>query len=308
MSKELYKKYRPKKLDQIIGQNNAVSVLQKKLKHNKIPHSILLTGPSGVGKTSIARILRRELNCGKQDFSEINGADKRGIDDARNITRRMNQAPLGGDCRIWLIDECHRITSDAMSELLKALEDTPDHVYFILATTEPQKLLKTIRTRCMSLALKPLSDMDIELLISNVSKAEKFKPTKEIKEKIIECSLGSARQALVLLDKIIKLDNEDEMLDAIQISSTETQAIAIARALFNFKTKWSDMAKILKATENEEPEGVRYLVLAYAKSVLLGGGGLSRRAFIVIEHFRDNFYDSKFAGLVAACYEVINSK
>lgn len=305
MSHELYKRYRPKKLNQIVGQKNAVSVLEKKLINKKLPHSILLTGPSGVGKTTIARILRRELNCSKQDFNEINCADFKGIDTIREIRTRMYQAPINGDCRIWLIDEAHKLTGDAQNAFLKMLEDTPAHVYFMLATTEPQKLLKTVRTRCMEIALKPLSDLEINYLIKTVAKVEKFKIPNDVVNKILECSFGSARQALVILDKIIKLDNEEEMLDVIQSSTTETQAIAIARALFNYKTKWADMAKILKETQNEDPEGVRYLVLAYSKSILLSGGNLSSKAFVVIECFKHHFYDSKFAGLVSACYDVI---
>lgn len=303
---ELYKKYRPKSLGQIIGQKNAVAVLDKCIKHKKIPHAMLLTGPSGVGKTTIARILKKELNCSKQDFNEINCADFKGIDTIREIRTRMNQAPINGDCRMWLIDESHKLTGDAQNAFLKMLEDTPSHIYFILATTEPQKLLKTIRTRCTELALKPLTDAEISNLITDVAKQEKFTFSKDVSDKIIECSFGSARQALVHLDKISKLKDEQEMIDAVQPSSTEMQAINIARALFNYKTKWPEMAKILKEAEGEDPEGIRYLVLAYAKSILLNRG--NHRAFVMIECFRDNFYDSKFAGLCAACFEVFNQK
>jgi len=305
---EFYKKYRPKTLDQIVGQKNAVLVLGKYIKHKNIPHTLLLTGPSGIGKTTIARILKRELNCSKQDFNEINCADFKGIDTVRDIRTRMNQAPINGDCRIWLIDEAHKLTGDAQNAFLKILEDTPNHIYFILATTEPQKLLKTIRTRCTEFALKPLSDIEIDELIKRTAKLEEIKFSQKITDKIIECSFGSARQALVSLDKISKLKNEKEMLDAIQPSNTEAQAINIARALFNYKTKWSDMAKILKDTEGEDPEGIRYLILSYAKSVLLNSNSGNQRAFVVIEHFRDNFYDSRFAGLCAACFEVFNQK
>ena len=118
--------------------------------------------------------------------------------------------------------------------------------------------------------------------------------------------MGSARNALVLLNKIIGLDDEDEMLDIIQSSSAEVQGFAIAKALFNYKTQWKEMAGLLKSAEKEEPETIRYIVLGYAKSVMLNGA--NKRAYMMLECFKDNFYDSKFAGLVHACWEVIQSK
>src|SRR5690606_3369465 len=108
-----------------------------------IPHAMLFTGPSGCGKTTLARILRVKLRCSDNDFQEINAADFRGIDSIRSMRQQVGAAPLGGDSRIWLIDEAHSMTADAQNAFLKLLEDTPRHVYFFLATTDPQKLKKT---------------------------------------------------------------------------------------------------------------------------------------------------------------------
>jgi len=305
---ELYKKYRPKKLEEMIGQDSIIKSLRSKIKRNKVPHSILFTGPSGCGKTTLARILRRSLKCHKHEFKEVNTADFRGIDTIRQIRQHMNLSPLRGDCKIWLIDECHKLSNDAQNALLKILEDTPNHVYFMLATTDPHKLLKTVINRCSQISVSPLSDTNILTLIENISNLEKIKISSEVSTKIIEVSEGSARKALVLLDLIIDLDDKEDMLKAISDAISEEQGIAVARALFNQRIRWPDMAKILKNIQKEESESIRWIVLGYAKSILLSGSKLSGRAYEVIDIFRDNFYDSKLAGLSACCYEAVIRK
>ncbi len=306
MSKELYKKHRPTKLKQVLGQNVATKLLQNWIKKGSLPHTILITGPSGTGKTTIGRILRRLLNCSKYDYLETNGADKRSIDDARYITRSMYAAPMGGKCRIYLIDECHRMTGDAQSELLKALEDTPRHVYFILATTDPTKLLKAIRTRCTKISLKPLNYKSMNRLLMRIIKKERKKISDIVIDKIILCSEGSAREALVFLNSVINLSDEKDMLNAIETSTIETQTIQIARMLFNPRTKWGDATKLLSKVENDAAEQIRYLILAYARRVILSNNfKVVSRAYAIITAFEDNFFDSKAAGLVAACYSVI---
>ncbi len=302
---ELYKKYRPKSLDEMIGQNNSVKILKSFLKNNALPHALLFTGPSGCGKTTLARILRKELDCGKYDFTELDCADFKGIEMVRNIRSHLNQAPISGKCRVWLIDECHKMTGDAQNAFLKMLEDTPDHVYFMLATTDPQKLKNTIKTRCTEIVVRSLNSKSMSKLLSDICTKEKTKIPEEVIEKITECGNGSARKALVLLNQIIELEDEDDMVEAIKATTAEEQAIIIARTLFNPKARWADMAKVLKETSSEEPEQIRWMVLGYAKNVLLSGGKLSGRAYLIIDAFRDHFYDSKHAGLAAAAYEVI---
>ena len=307
MAKELYKRHRPKSLDAVLGQEGAVKSLQRMVDKNKIPHAILFSGPSGCGKTTIARILKKHLNCGNADFQEINAADFKGIDTVRDIRRAVNLAPIDGDCRLWLIDEAHKLTNDAQNSLLKLLEDNPDHAYFMLATTDPHKLIKTIITRCSEIKVKLLDDQEIEKIMARVIEKEKFKVGDDVLVKIREVSEGSARKALVILEQVADLDTAEEQLAAVQATSINAElAIALPRALINPGVQWAQVAAILKELK-DEPEGIRYLVLSYARSVMLGGGRLADRAFIIIDVFSRNFYDSKAAGLAAACWEVVHS-
>lgn len=301
---ELYKKYRPKTLEQLLGQDGAVKALNTLIEKKKIPHSILITGPSGCGKTTIARILRRKVHCGETDFTEVNCADFRGIDMVREIRQRMMLAPISGKSRVWLIDEVHQLTPAAQDAFLKLLEDTPRHVYFILATTDPHKLKATIKTRCHDIAVKALSAKVLEQLVLRTAEAESIELADEVVDSLVAHSEGSARKVLVLLHSVLDIEDSEEQLQAIESSDVKAQAIEVAKLLMNPRTQWSAIAKVLKGLD-DEAEAVRWLVLGYASSVLLGGGKMAPRAYVIINAFRDNFFDSKKAGLAAACYEVV---
>ena len=307
---ELYKKHRPIQFKQIFGQDSAVKLLSDYLKTNTLPHCLLLSGPSGVGKTTIARILKVKLNCSDFDYFELNLADVRGIDEARNIRSQIGRAPMGGDCRIWLCDEIHNATRDFQEAMLKLLEDTPNHVYFFLATTRPEKLITTIRTRSTQIELKPLSPKIMGELLDSILSKEGKKLSDDVKEKIIELSDGSPRKALVSLDKVITEEDEEKQLKLLVENSSEAQAIELCRLFFsNSKATWFDAAKILKGIENldEQSENIRWLVLSYASSVALKNPKMGERAYKIIDIFGRNFWDSKKAGLIAACYEVLHS-
>jgi DNA polymerase III gamma/tau subunit len=305
MSNELYKKFRPKTFKSVVGQEAAVAVLSKMVKGNNIPHTILFSGPSGCGKTTLARIVKEKLLCADADFNEVNCADFNGIAMVREIRNRLSLSPIGGPCRIWLIDECHQLTGDAQDAFLKILEDTPNHVYFLLATTNPQKLKSTIRTRCTDIKVESLSAKDVVLLLDTVAKKEKKEVSNEVFEKIAEHCEGSARMALVLLNQVIDLDDEDQQLNVIIKADVKVQAILLARALMNPKTKWPEVSKILKEID-EDVESLRHMVLGYTSSCVLNNHQPAR-CYLILTAFRDAFYDSKKGGLIAACYEVISS-
>jgi DNA polymerase-3 subunit gamma/tau len=299
----------------MVGQDGAVASLQKMVDNDKVPHTLLLTGPSGCGKTTIGRILKEILECGDADFTEINCADFKGIDMVRDIRRYANLAPMAGKCRIWLIDEAGKLTSDAQNAFLKLLEDTPKHVYFILATTDPQKLIKTIHTRSTEIKLAAMGLESLEKVIRRAVDREKMTLTDDVIQEIAEASDGSARKALVILEQVGGLATEAEQIQAIQTTSlNKADAFKLAQALFNWdrKTTWPDIAKLLRLLANDDPEGIRYVVLGYARSCMVGKDDRAHntngcdKGFKIIDIFGHNFYDSKAAGLAAACWEAFS--
>lgn len=309
MITELYRKYRPRKLKQLIGQDAVVKVVQSMLDDNRVPHCILASGPSGVGKTTLFRILARELDCSGLDFTELDAADLRGIDVIREMKSTLHLAPMSGKCKVWVLDECHQLTPQAQEGLLKILEDTPEHVYIFLASTDPHKLKNTIHTRCTHLVFKPISVENLIRLCKIVYKLETKSELEDEKAKLIaEASNGSARKALVILNKVMPYVHEENNIQSLidECNKENSSAISICRALFSPKIDWTELSKILSSLEEDDNiESIRHMILSYAKKVLLTNPKLADRARLVIEEFRDSFYDCKTAGLVVSCYNVV---
>ena len=299
---ELYKKHRPSDFSNIVGNKATCEALENLLAKN-FPKAILFSGPSGCGKTTLARIIKEKLKCSDFDYFEKNSADTRGIDDIRDIARNSSIKSMKGTAKIYVLDEAHKLTNDAQTALLKLLEDGPKDVYFILCTTDPNKLIKTIHTRCTSFQLSKLDKEDIEELVAKVASLEKIKLKEEIAEKIAEASDGSARQALVLLEKVAAIPDIDGQFAAIVNPETQKNTIDLCRAMMNPKVSWKEVADILKKID-DEPETVRRIVLGYYKAVLLNSG--RPIAVKVLTAFQYDFFQSGEAGLVLACYNVLH--
>lgn len=301
---EWYKLYRPKRLEDLIGCTSTATALETMLEKGTLPHSILLSGPSGTGKTTIARILKDRLGCHDFDYQEINSAKNRGIDTMRDIERTMYNSPGAGPCRVYFFDEFHKCTNDGQNAALKMMEDTPKHVYFIVATTEPNRLIDTIVGRCSPMPVRALTHNELEGLVRDVSKKEGIEIEDDVVDELAAAARGSARTVLVLLEKIANLQPSERIAAIAEKQAEENRAIDLCRILIK-GGKWRTVADILKNL-TAEPEEVRYAVLGYARQVLLKGGAEMHAAYIVIECFAKAFYDSKAAGLAAACYEAIH--
>lgn len=295
----LYHKYRPKDFSEIVGNEETVSALEAMLERDDKPHSILFSGPSGCGKTTLARIVAGKLGCKGVDFTEVDTADFRGIDTIRDIRMKSQYKPVESDVRVWLLDECHKLSNDAQNALLKILEDTPTHVYFILATTDPQYLIPTIKNRCQQFEVKPLNDKQMKKLLYRVVKNEGESIDREVYEQIVNDSQGSPRAALQILDKVLAVEPEKRLAVARKEAEQQFKTIELCRALLARKS-WKHISKILKSLESEDPEGIRRAVMGYMSKVLLNGE--NDVAALIMEEMMQSVYYNGFPGLVFACY------
>lgn len=305
---ELYRKHRPRRLVDVVGQPEAVAQLEEFVRSGTTPHATLFAGPSGVGKTTLARVLAGKIGCLGRDYDERNCADDRGIDVARDIKRRMGLAPMKGKCRVFVLDEVHRATHDAQSALLKMLEDTPSHVYFFLCTTDPNKLLPTVRTRCNPIQLSSLSTEDLEKLVRTVLAAEKAKLNPPVIEKLAEVSDGSARMALVLLHQVLRLPGETEQLAVLQKTDRKRTAYELLKALLWERSDWKKVRDIIAGiSEDEDWEGLRRMVLSAATKSALKADKYPARALAVIDAFATNYFDMGKAGIIWSCSRLFQS-
>lgn len=299
----LYLKYRPKTLKELRGNEDIkLAVASMMEKPETCPHVFLLTGPTGCGKTTTARIMATMLGCSEQDCKEIDSADFRGIDTVREIRNSMKYHPLQGSCRVWIIDECHKMTNDAQSAALKMLEDTPSHVYFILCTSDPQKLLPTIKGRCVQFQVKPLNDEQMIGLLSRICRAEKTKVDEEVLRQITLDSLGHSRNAIQILEQVIRVPQEKQLEIARKTAEEQSQVIELCRALIQ-RMSWKKVAVILTGLKDQEPENIRRVVLGYCQAILLKGENDGAAA--VLEAFWEPTYNIGFPGIVFMCYQTI---
>ncbi len=228
----LYRKYRPQTFKDLIGQENIVKALTNAINLNKISHAYLLCGPRGTGKTTTARIIAKSLNCAQGptlepcgecpsckdianstpiDVIEIDAASNRKVEDARNILEKIQFVPVNGRYKIYIIDEVHMLTTEAFNTLLKTLEEPPENVIFILATTEPHKVLDTIISRCQRFDFRRITTEDIVARLKYISEQENIKITEEALFTIARSSAGGMRDSLALLDQISVLDADKEI-------------------------------------------------------------------------------------------------
>lgn len=301
----LYLKYRPTSLDEVGGNNEIKVTLRGMFKKNEIPHTLLFHGPTGTGKTTLARIIANKLECSENNIVEIDTAQFRGIDTVRDLRKNIQYNPLDGGVRVYILDEIHKATGDAQNALLKILEDTPAHVYFILCTTDPQSLLPTIKGRCSQFQTKVLTEEEMEELLIKVAEAE-GEPDfgnkhGEVLTQIIQDSQGHPRNALQILEQVLSTPVKRRLSIAQQAAIEQSESIALCRALIKGES-WSKVKVILQGLKTQEPEGIRRVVIGYAQSVLLSSD--NPRAGLILEEFLEPTYNAGFPRIVYASYSV----
>ena len=274
MYQALYRKYRPSNFNDVIGQEVIVKTLQNAVINNKISHAYLFSGPRGTGKTSIAKIMAKTVNCmdpkngiscgicvnctqidKKQttDIIEIDAASNNGVDEIREIRNKVNLVPATGKYKVYIIDEVHMFTTGAFNALLKTLEEPPAHIIFILATTEPHKIPSTILSRCQRFDFKKIPEDQIIKRLSEITKNEKIDITDDALRAIARLSDGGMRDSINLLDQAASYaESRIEKDDIYKINGTlsDTAKINFIEKILN-----NDLVDLLELINSYNDEG-----------------------------------------------------
>lgn len=305
----LYRKYRPQSFDEVMGNEDLLDSLKRMLKGDDIPHAFLFSGPTGCGKTTLGRIVAKELGAKGNDFREVDSAQFNGVATVREIRNQSQFMALEGNCRVWLLDEVHMLgrggnssKNEAQNALLKALEDPPDHVYYILCTTDPQQLLPTIRGRCQQFQVHPLTERQMLQLLRKIVKAEDESISKAVYDQIVTDSLGQGRDALQILEQVLCAEPDRRLSVAKRTAEMQNQSIELCRALIKAEG-WKRIAGILSGLQEQDAVGIQNHVLKYCRSILLKGP--NDQAAAIMEEFMEPFFYTGHNGLLFACYSIV---
>ena len=305
MQEALYRKYRPNTLDELVGQPDAVALISEQVNKKNLGHAYLFSGPRGVGKTSLARIIATTIGCDPVfDITEIDAASHNKVDDIRELNDSVNFiASSPGKKRVFILDEVHMLSNAASNAFLKTLEEPPEHVIFILATTEPDRVIETIRSRTTHLAFKRIGNEEIVTTLEKISKKEKIKLSKEILEYISNQSDGSLRDAINLFEQTYStFGNKATIEELYSILG---------------KVTISDLFQIIEAMGTQDTSTVLTILRNNYKSGLQAVDILNS----ITDLFRNLFYfkylpeDKSFTSLsnsekelVKSCNEIISAK
>ena len=269
MTDSLHTKYRPDSLDKVIGQNHVVGPLRDVIERRD-QHAFLFEGPSGTGKTTLARIVAKELGC--DDVIEIDAASHTGVDAMREIAQRANYVTLGGGGKAFIIDECHRLSRQAWESLLKDIEEPPAGVFWMFCTTEGAKVIKAVQTRCMAISLREVPYRPLLRLVSEVAEAEGMSLPDDVLDAAAEAADGSPRQALVNLAAVRTAENASQAHDILSRIPAGKEAFNLAQMICKPNYQFADACKLLKELKDVQPETIRHTVRAYATTMVLNGG------------------------------------
>ena len=282
----LYRAYRPQSFKEVRGQEHVVRVLKAAVENKKIAHAYLFSGGRGTGKTSVARILAREVGVSAKDLYEMDAASNRGIGEIRELREGAYSMPFESPYKFYIIDEAHMLTKEAWNAFLKTLEEPPSHCIFVLATTERDKIPETIQSRCEIYSFNQPSREDLAHMVSDVAKKEGYSLEKSAAELVALLSEGSFRDALGILQKVLTV-SKDKKVDVAEVEevSGAPRGELVRQLLAAIARKDAEvaLAAIRKASEENIDARVLTKLLIFRCRALL----LSRHAPLLAGSFME---------------------
>lgn len=270
MGKALYRKYRSKSLDEIIGQKHITDILSRALSKNQLSHAYLFTGPRGVGKTSVARILAHAINnlpydevTTNLDIIEIDAASNNGVEDVRDLREKVQIAPVSAAKKVYIIDEVHMLSKPAFNALLKTLEEPPEHIVFILATTNVEKIPATILSRTQRFSFRPITIADAVEHLKYIAKQEKISITDDALKLIALRSDGSFRDSISLLDQMSNLVDAKAKEAISEELIEQTLGLAPSKMIGQIlgSVESHDIVELVKILNIAEEEGISSAII-----------------------------------------------
>ncbi len=284
----IHVKYRPKTFKDVIGQKAVVKSLEAALSSKARPHVYLFTGPAGTGKTTLGHIIANQVNCSPGNIILVDAASNSGVDDMRAVTAALRYNGFGeSPNKVIMVDECHRLSKNAWDSMLLATENVPPHVYWIFCSSEPDKIPKTIVTRCSAYHLSSLKFEDLMDILEDVCDAEGYETGTGILQKVALAAEGSGRGALTLLAKVHDCHDMDEVAILLQTPLDNKEVIDLCRLLVKGELDWQRLTSTLKEMSDTPAETIRIIIVNYLNACLMGARNDrdARRLLDILECF-----------------------